>query len=532
MKRPQMSRSDRRLVTFALVAIVALVILLRVFNLGHVVMYDEAWNAHSVVDAAAGHTEDLFYSNFLRHPPLYTGLGALFVAAAGAGRSGAVMAMELISLLASVALALVIFLCGRDWFDHRVGLAAAFFFAVMPAARVYDSLAKQETLTLLFVMLFLLFFFRGRYLVSGVMLGLAMLTKEIFVFPLAALFVFILLTRRFDTLRGYFASLGIGVFLSFWWYAFVSTSSGEFVRFYLGRSEVSRNWREPWHFFAGRLPADAGWVILGLCAIGAGFLLAYVHRHGWPGGPSRAQASSDRKVRPPGSARPQWEMALFLLIWILSLYAFISFSVGKSPWLMYSALPAFALLAGWGLRETVRLLAPHPALGRALVVAALAGALALSLPVGFYSFMKGADRTYEKSLAYKEVADYLNQRMPQSGRTILRINDLGPNLLFYLNSYRPDSVYVLDEEPASTEEGLDAGYTVLVVPTGADAASLFTHATFTRSDFLAVRPGFSSADGSDPALEFASVSRPVEIDGVWVFDWRELARAAGQPANP
>jgi 4-amino-4-deoxy-L-arabinose transferase-like glycosyltransferase len=246
------------LVLISLLAIVILVVLLRVFNIGHVLMYDEAWNVNSVIDAATGHVGDVFYDNFLRHPPLYTGLGAVYALVTGTGRVGLSLAMEIMSLLFSVALAVVIFLCGRDWFDERVGLAAAFLFAVMPAARVYDSVAKQESLTLLLGMLFMLLFFRRRYLMAGVFLGLAMLTKEIFIFVPAAVLLFILAARRFEKLKGYFESLGIGVLMSFWWYLFLSSSKGEFLRVFLGRSQESANWRQPWHFYLGRLPRDYG----------------------------------------------------------------------------------------------------------------------------------------------------------------------------------------------------------------------------------------------------------------------------------
>lgn len=527
-----MNTVNRKLLVAGLIAIVAMVILLRVFNLGHSLTYDEAWNANSVMDSATGHTNDVFYNNFLRHPPLYTGLGALYAAVCGTGRYGLSIAMEIMSIAFAAGLALAIFFCGRDWFGERAGLAAAFLFAVMPAARAYDSLVKQESLALLLGMLFLLLFFRGQFLLAGAMLGMAMLTKEIFVFLPAALFLFLLSSRGFSQLKGFFTSLAVGVLMSSWWYLFFSSSKGEFARFYLGRSLESANWRKPWHFYVGRLSLDIGWVTLALSFIGAVFLVTYIRRNGWPRGVSRAPVAA---VSPPAQVdarQPHWRIALFLVIWILLIYMFLSLSWGKPPWLIYSTLPAFALLGGWGLAEMARVLSAHPMRARAVLTAALAAALALSLPVGFGSFLLRADASYRRSMTYKDVALYMNARMSSSGRVLLRVNDLSPNLAFYLKSYRPDSLFVLPKEPGGGEEkDIEPSHTVLVLLGEAGTEAVIEQIAFTRPDFVMMRPGFKSSDGSDPAPGLARYETPVDIDGVWVFDGRKLREALAPAAN-
>jgi 4-amino-4-deoxy-L-arabinose transferase-like glycosyltransferase len=267
-----MKSMSRKTLAVSLLAIMVLLVLLRVFNVGHVLGYDEAWNTNSVMDLATGHTGDVFYNNFLRHPPLYTGLGATYALLTGAGRVGVAQGMEVMSLIFAAALVVVIFLCGRDWFGDLAGLSAAFLFAVMPAARAYDTLVKQESMTLLFGMLFVLFFFREKYLLSGAFLGCAMLSKEIFIFAPVAVFLFILATRRYGQIKWFFASLGIGAAVSFWWYLFVSRSKGEFLQFFLGRSLESRNWRQPWHYYLRLIPADLGWVAAALAVAGVVFL--------------------------------------------------------------------------------------------------------------------------------------------------------------------------------------------------------------------------------------------------------------------
>lgn len=530
-----MVKMKRKTLVVALLAILVLLALLRVFNIGHVLGYDEAWNANSVIDAATGHTSDVFYNNFLRHPPLYTGLGALYAVATGTGRTGVAYAMEIMSLLFSVGLAVVIFLCGRDWFCDLAGLGAAFLFAVMPAARVYDTLVKQESMALLLGMLFALFFFRRKYALAGVFLGLAMLTKEIFIFVPAAVFLFLLATRRLREMKGFLLSAGIGVAMSFWWYLFLSKSRGEFLRFFLGRSQESMNWKQPWHFYLGRLGADTGWVALALVLAAVVFLALRIAREGWPGWSARTRAADESSAPEPGR-QPEgrgWQMAMLPLVWILFVYLFLSLSIGKPPWLVYSALPAFALLGGWGASEGYRVLADRRKVALATAGVVIAAALALSLPVGFSSFLKRADMTYAHSLTYKRIADHMNKRMPADGRILLRVNDFGPNLAFYLKSYQPDSVYLLTGKPdAGLEGGLGQAFTVLLVEKGDSAGVIAEHTVMTRPDFLVIRPGFKASDGTDPAAALAALESPFRTGGVWVFDGRRLSEALAPYVNP
>jgi Dolichyl-phosphate-mannose-protein mannosyltransferase len=524
-----MDRMNRKTLVLALLAIIMALVLLRIFNVGHVLGYDEAWNVNSVIDAKTGHTADVFYSNFLRHPPLYTGLGVLYASITGAGKMGVSKAMEIISIIGAAALAVIIFFCGRDWFGDLAGLSAAFLFAVMPAARVYDTLVKQESTTLLLGMLFVLFFFRKRYVVSGVFLGFAMLTKEIFIFAPAAVLLFLLATRRYKEIKGFFASLGIGVAMSFWWYLFVSRSKGEFLRFFLGRSLEAANWRQPWYYFLHGIPADVGWVMVVIVLAGVVFFALRVRKEGWPGWSERSgEAGRSGASADERDERRTWQMALLPLIWILFVYAFLSLSLGKPPWLTYSALPAFAVLGGWSVSEGYRLMSTRPVFAKAAVAIVLAAALALSLPVGFGSFLKRADPTYRYSLNYERVADYMNHRMSADGKVMLRVNDFSPNLAFYLKSYQPESVFLLGDK-TSQEGGIpESRSTVYIFERDEDLETVADQIRSLKPDFVMIRPGFRLADGTDIAAALAEFSRPVEFDGVWVFDGQAISDALGR----
>lgn len=515
---------------WALLAVVVLAVLLRVFNIGHVLMYDEAWNANSIVAFAGGSSADVFYSNFYRHPPLYTGLGVLYVSLTGSGRHGLSIALEILSLVFSAGLVVAIFYCGRDWFGEKAGLAAAFLFAVMPAARVYDSVIKQESMTLFFGTLFLLLFFRRKYVFAGLMLGLSMLSKEVFIFVPAALLFFILASRRFEELRGLAKSAAVGLLLSFWWYAFFSNSGGEFVKFFLGRSEESENWARAWHFYLGRVHIDTGWVVFALAAAGAGYFLTYALKRGWPNGEFRVSTGGGPSCNVGGEAGECWQMALMPVMWVVLPYAFLSVSVGKPPWLIYAALPGFALLGGFGLAETARVLSSRPAAARSFVAVALVAALALSLPVGFGSFLNGASSNYSWSLTYEKVAAHMNSRMQEDGRVMVRLNDFSPNLAFYLKSYNPESVALLPPEPSPDwEESGQAPATIMIFRQNTSVDEIARHVVYTSPDFLMIRPGLQPPESPDPAVQLETIAEPVKIDGVWVFDGRELRRALAGP---
>ena len=517
-----MGSMNRKALAVALLAIIVMLVLLRVFNVGHVLGYDEAWNSNSVMDVATGRTGDVFYNNFLRHPPLYTGLGAVYALLTGAGRVGVSQGMEMMSLICAAALAIVIFFCGRDWFGDLAGLSAAFLFAVMPAARVYDTLVKQESMTMLFTMLFVLFFFREKYLLSGAFLGCAMLTKEIFVFTPVAVFLFLLAARRHKQIKWFFASLGIGAAVSLWWYLFVSRSKGEFLQFFLGRSLESKNWRQPWYYYLKLIPSDVGWIVVALTVAGMVFLALRVKKEGWPG---RNATDAETGVR---GAAQTWQMAFLPVIWVLFVYTFLSFSLGKPPWLIYSALPAFAILGGWGVSEGYRLLSAKRKTGKAVAAVVLAAALALSIPVGFTSFLTHADPKYRSSLRYGRVAGYMNASMSEDGRVMLRVNDFSPTLAFYLKNYRPESVMVLDAESLRDGRIREPGYNVFIFERDEDLQTVLDQIRSVEPDFVMLRPGFRSADGTDIAVALSGLARPTRFGSVWVFDGGDLRGALGR----
>lgn len=457
--------------TFVIVIIVAAV--LRFSNVGHVLCYDEAWNANSICALAENHPDDVFYRNFFRHPPLYTGLGVVFALISGASRFGISIFLEILSILFSLALVFVIYQCGKDWFGWKAGLWAAFFFSVMPAARTFDSWAKQESCTLLFCLLFALFFFRKKYVLAGVCLGVSMLTKEIFVFLPAGLFIFLAICGTKEELKNFFKSIGIALLTSFWWYLFFSESTSEFANFFLGRSAESASWAAPWYAHITRLGTDLGWLIF--IVFLASIILVFL------------RLRSSRLKR--GMPREGEKMALFPLAWIFVAYFILSISVGKPPWMIYAALPAIALLCGWGF-DSILVMASKVRVQLAYAVAILICAFSLFAGIrsGFSSFLKKVDPTHSVSLEYHRAASYLNKRITVDDCVMMPLGNFNPVISFYLKNYHPGSVILLPKKPRPLEKiETETKPTILLFEEISTPAQVAGHIELAKPKYLVMR---------------------------------------------
>lgn len=142
---------------------------------------------------------------FFKHPPLFPWLISIsyFFKLKPFPYMSAIMVPMLLGVL-TIAL---VFLFAKMLYDYRVGLLAAFFLTIDPLHWLCSEKIWMETTLVLFMLLALFFFFRGishsRYLLlSGLVAGLAMLTKytgvivPIFIFLFALLYKEELLFKR------------------------------------------------------------------------------------------------------------------------------------------------------------------------------------------------------------------------------------------------------------------------------------------------------------------------------------------------
>jgi 4-amino-4-deoxy-L-arabinose transferase-like glycosyltransferase len=258
-----------------------------------------------------------------------------------------------VSILFSLGTLLLVKRTAGFLFNRWTGALAMFFLAVLPASTVFDSWIKEDALAVFFLTLTIYLFVRKKYVWSGVALGLGMLSKEIAVFSLLAIGIYVLTCWQRDQVLGMVKVGLIGAVISFWWYFFVSSSVGLFGGFFLGTNNEAAVWAFPWHFYLSGLPDDLGWCILAAAAVG---MAACFWR--------RFQGS---------------RVHMLPVAWFIPIYVFISFSVGKPHWMVSSALPAAAMLAAIGTVESAKWLGGHISSARLARVAqiSLVGTLML-----------------------------------------------------------------------------------------------------------------------------------------------------------
>jgi len=229
-----------------------------------------------------------------------------------------------IGLLNVVAL----FLLCRQLFGTRAALWAGFFYAVMPAAMLYDLWLKQDPLVSLFGMLSIYAFLRNRSAVSGLLMGFAFLAKEMaVVYVIGLCMVWVLQPRG----RRRFADLliaGIATAVTAgWWFVFFSSSVKYYFAVMTGLPVVKTDayvWSKPWHYYFSILPLSLGWVGVVLLGAGAASSLA-----AW--------------------ARRRRAVLLWVLLFPLTVVVLMSLPETKASWFLTVLLPLFAVLEGVGM---------------------------------------------------------------------------------------------------------------------------------------------------------------------------------------
>jgi 4-amino-4-deoxy-L-arabinose transferase-like glycosyltransferase len=311
----------RRAAALLFLAALGLFCFLRLRNIGHLLVWDEAQFVLYTRSLVEG-TRDpywFYWSRFFHlHPPVYLYLCSFLYRVDG----GDPRAYEAISFLFSLGTFLVTWRLAVRLYGRRAGAWTAFFLAVATASTFFDTWIKQDAAAVFFSVLCVHLFMQERYLGSGVALGLGMLSKETAVFALLTLLAYSLAARERRRLGGAVKAGLLAAAVSGWWYLFVSDYVRNFARFFAGRGMEAQAWRAPWGYYFSGLPADLGWVPFCLSMLGCLVCL-------------RRYLKRDRKYALP-------------LCWFLPTYLFLSFSTGKPYWMVSSALPALALLAALG----------------------------------------------------------------------------------------------------------------------------------------------------------------------------------------
>lgn len=268
---PDGGPSDR-LFRLLMLVCVAVFLLLRVPWRDHLLMWDEAMNL-CAVRAFVGGGHDPYSEWFWRYPPVFH-LLMVAVRPLAAGFVGRVewipIGLGLLTLLALAAL-------NRRLFGGWVAVVSAAALAVMPGAVFYGVWIKQDAAMTLFGILALLLSSRGKPVLSGAALGLALLSKQFAVFFAIAIAILLLSERRY---RELILVASVSLLTSCWWFLFFAAGTANIAESVLAGAEDC--WIHPWHYYLDMLTIETGWPGLLMAGWGAS-LVAVRSGHGrWP----------------------------------------------------------------------------------------------------------------------------------------------------------------------------------------------------------------------------------------------------------
>jgi len=153
--------------------------------------------AYQIQTAQGAKIPEYLNRPLFKHPPLYSYLIAANYKIFGSSHLAAVS----VSIAFGSLMVLIIFLLGKELYDDRVGLLAAFFLCIDPVHWICSEKIWMETTMSFFMLLAIYLFVCGRrqkhyLLLSGISIGLAMLTKYPGILPLFIIITHIVTAER------------------------------------------------------------------------------------------------------------------------------------------------------------------------------------------------------------------------------------------------------------------------------------------------------------------------------------------------
>ena len=387
---------------------VGIFLALRCRWLGHLLVWDEAMALCTTRAFHAG-ADDPFAAWFWRHPPLHS----LLLLGLRPLQEGFAERAEFLSIIVGVVNQVLLFFLNRRVFGNAVGLWSAFLIALLPGSAFFGVWIKQDHLVMTFGLLALISLLSQRTWISGVCLGLALLTKGTAAFYCLAAFALWLGGaggRR--TAKDFFLLTGFSALTCGWWYLGVLPrvhvpGGGDVFQFALNSQAL---WQSEWSFYFTQLPVLLGWAGVGLTVLGC--VLAV-----------RAWLLSN------GSSNGVAEIWMTWPVCVLGpALALISFVPNKVPWIVIALLPAWATLAALAAAKitehfaelrpvSVRWFRPAVVAGAAAVLAVMT--LAFS-PRDYDSMLRRvASSQWRGAANSREAAAVLNENVQDGERLLL-----------------------------------------------------------------------------------------------------------------
>ncbi|MFH1878998.1 MAG: hypothetical protein ABH883_09355 [Candidatus Omnitrophota bacterium] len=295
-------------------------VLLRLRTVGHLLMWDEAWNILSLrayINDAQG---DPFYWYYRFHPPLYMFFAELLLPF----RHGFDIRAELLSLFFSYCAFVVTYLLSARIGGWKLAWLTGIFLCFMPASTGYDTWIKRDGLAAALGYLAVFFVYRKKYFWCAAALSLSLLSKESGFFFLIAAVILILASDEEKKIRSLLFICAVIFAAVSWWYIPLSRLTKNLSDFYFSGKIYGAMWSASPFYYLKKMIPDLG--VPMLFFFSAGFLYAFF-------------LIIKKKQK-------KWLIPLSVLV---PVYLIIStlFST-KTPWLSFSAGPASAIIAGGG----------------------------------------------------------------------------------------------------------------------------------------------------------------------------------------
>lgn len=400
-------------------SILLFALFVRVYHYHHILMSDEAQNMLTIKALIEG---EGIREYFFKHPPLFI----LLAAGASYPVGDSHRLVQGISIVFSVLSFIPLYLIVRRLFDERTALLSMLFLAVMPLNIIYSTWVKQEAMLLFFFTCSLWLYISGRPFKSGIILGVASLTKEFACFLIPITFGWELLKgwEGRESSKRFFLWLLAGGVLSAWWYIFFGRISFEAIGDAIaGGNLFEYSWHHPWHYYARNIPSDLGPVQFVFFCIG---LLA---------------AGRGKRFLP--------------VLWVAVLYVTLSLMRVKAPWYTYLASPALAVIVAAGFRE-IRDKAMTKGIRLCIVIFTVLAVLwsgATLKPAKYYGSRLPSEGRGAPPLFYED--EYLDEgRKMLSGEEKVALLEYNPTLQYYLGIADKRLAYLGPQFPAMERDAI------------------------------------------------------------------------------
>ncbi|MCX5678346.1 MAG: hypothetical protein NTY76_04485 [Candidatus Omnitrophica bacterium] len=383
--------SNKKKLLIGFVLISAIFLFLRLKTLGHLLMWDEAWNILSLRAFLSNAKADPFYWGYFFHPPFYMTFARFFAPF----QAGFDIRLESLSLVFSYATLLVTYLLSARIGGWKYAWMSGLLLSLMPASIGYDTWIKRDGLASVLCYLAILLLLKRKFFWCAIALSFALLSKESALFFIVAVVPILFLLKERITIKKITVMCATIFILTSWWYILFSSLTKTVFKIYFQATDYYTLWaNSPIYYFKKLLP-DLGAAMLLFFIIGA-FYILYLIFH-------------NKQFR--------WGIPLII---VAAVYIPSSFFItAKAPWLCLSARPALAMAAGAGMLLLIKM-TKRSRLILAILILSFMYTLYTGLAFSYPQYhMETHPNGWPGADASKKLACYLNEHMKDDDRLMI-----------------------------------------------------------------------------------------------------------------